>query len=173
MKQELLHKYDTINNIKNKLLNKVAKYSQEELNKVPEYGGWSAGQVLFHVAFAESGTILVINKNLAENKVYLKGNFRSVLSNIFLVISLKLPLKFKAPKAVSKVPDSITFEEISNYFDKNTQDFKKILEELPNELENKLIFKHPRAGLFTIHQTLNFTREHYLHHESQLDRLLK
>jgi DNA-binding transcriptional regulator GbsR (MarR family) len=85
---------------------------------------------------------------------------------------LKLPLKFKAPKQVSKVPDSISKDEIKKYFDKNTKDFIKILEELPVDLEDKLIFKHPISGLFSITQTLNFVREHYLHHERQLNALL-
>jgi len=43
---------------------------------------------------------------------------------------------------------------------------------LPVELEDKFIFKHPRSGLFNIDQTLNFVREHYLHHERQLNALL-
>ena len=61
---------------------------------------------------------------------------------------------------------------MKQYFDKNSADFKKILQDLPVELEDKFIFKHPRSGMFNIDQTLNFVREHYLHHERQLDALL-
>lgn len=172
MSAALVEKYKAIEVIKDKFLNKVEKLSYEDLNKIPTDGGWSAAQVLYHCAFAESGTILVINKNLAENKVDTKSDIGSILRNIALVLFLKLPLKFKAPKQVSKVPDTITLEEIKKYFDKNTNEFKKILNDLPAELEDKFIFKHPRSGLFNIQQTINFTREHYLHHERQLDALL-
>lgn len=172
MSVQLIEKYSDIDAVKSKFLKKVADLSNEQLNKIPADGGWSAGQTLFHCAFAESGTIIVINKNLAENSVQTKSDLGSVFRNIALVIFLKLPLKFKAPKQVSKVPESITLDEVKKYFDKNTADFKKILNDLPVELEDKFIFKHPRSGLFNIDQTLNFVREHYLHHERQLDALL-
>ena len=51
-------------------------------------------------------------------------------------------------------------------------EFQKILNDLPESLEDKFIFKHPILGLFNIHQTLNFSKEHLLHHERQLDALL-
>ncbi len=172
MSAELVKKYDEIEGLKNKFLKKITNLSIEQLNKVPSDGGWSAGQVLYHVAFAESGTILVINKNLAETTTKQKSDLGSFFRNILLVISLKLPLKFKAPKQVSKVPEITTLVELIEYFDKNTTGFKKILNDLPVSLEDKFIFKHPRAGFFNINQTLNFTREHYLHHERQLDALL-
>ncbi len=172
MSTHLTEKYNEVKAVKDKFLKKTANLSNEQLNKIPANGGWSAGQTLYHCAFAESGTILVISKNLAENKVTAKSDIGSVFRNILLVIFLKLPLKFKAPKVVSKVPESISIDEIKNYFDKNTTDFTKILNDLPTDLEDKFIFKHPRSGLFNIGQTLNFTREHYLHHERQLDLLL-
>lgn len=172
MSAQLTEKYSDIEAVKSKFLKKVAGLSNEQLNRIPADGGWSAGQTLFHCAFAESGTIIVINKNLAENSVQTKSDFGSVFRNILLVIFLKLPLKFKAPKQVSKVPENITLDEVKKYFDKNTADFKKVLQDLPVELEDKFIFKHPRSGLFSITQTLNFVREHYLHHERQLDALI-
>ena len=172
MSTQLTEKYLEIEAVKNSFLKKAEPLSYDHLNKLPADGGWSAGQVLYHCAFAESGTILVINKNLTENKILQKSDIGSVFRNISLVLFLKLPLKFKAPKQVSKVPETISFDEIKKYFDKNSSDFRKILEELPAELEDKFIFKHPRSGLFNITQTLNFTREHYLHHERQLNALL-
>lgn len=172
MNTDLKEKYLEIEAIKNNFLKKVEALSFDKLNKLPADGGWSAGQVLYHCAFAESGTVFVINKNLAENKIQQKSDIGSVLRNISLILFLKLPLKFKAPKQVSKVPETITLDELKKYFGKNSADFRKILEELPAEMEDKFIFKHPRSGLFNIIQTLNFTREHYLHHERQLNALL-
>ncbi len=172
MSTELIEKYSEVEAVKTKFLKKTANLTHEQLNKIPVNGGWSIGQTLYHCAFAESGTILVINKNLAEGKAHQKSDLSSVLRNISLIVFLKLPLKFKAPKQVSKVPDTITLEEVITYYDKNTADFKKILDVMPTDLEDKLIFNHPRAGLFNIGQALNFVREHYMHHERQLDALL-
>lgn len=172
MSAELVKKYDEIYVVKNKFLQKVEHLTIEQINKIPSDGGWSIGQTLYHCAFAESGTIMVINNNLSEKKVKENSDFASVFRNILLVIFLKLPIKFKAPKQVSKVPETIGLEEIVKYFNNNTLGFKNILEDLPVELEDKFIFKHPRSGMFNITQSLNFVREHYLHHERQLDALL-
>jgi len=172
MSKVLAEKYSDIEAVKNKFLKKVAHLSYEQFNKIPSKGGWSIGQTLYHCAFVESGVILVINKNLSENKTTLKSDLVSKLRSLLLVGFLKSPLKIKAPKVASKVPDTISVEDIKKYFDKNAVDFKKLLNELPVELEDKFIFKHPLAGLFNIKQTIGFTTEHYLHHEQQLDALM-
>lgn len=173
MSASLLKKYDEIEKIKDRLLQKVKDLSPEKLNHSPAEGQWSPGQILFHVYYSESGTIKVIAKNLAGNKVTLRADITGWIRNVLLIVLLRSPIKFKAPAVASKVPDSISQEELKNLFGKNNTEFRKILDELPKELEDKFIFKHPAGGLFTISQTLNFVREHYLHHEAQLNRLLK
>ena len=172
LSKELIHKYNEIEVVKKRFLKKVENISYEQLNRLPLNNGWSAGQVLYHCGIAESGTILTINKNLNDHKVQFNSGWKNLFQNIVLVLFLKLPIKFKAPKIVSSVPEVITYQELKKSFDANTQDFKKILQDLPSELEYKLIFKHPISGLFNIHQTLRFLLEHYLHHERQLDALL-
>ena len=86
---------------------------------------------------------------------------------------MRSPLKIKAPAVASKVPDSITIDEIKEYFAMNSENYRQLLNDLPMELEDKQIFKHPLAGLFNIEQTIHFVREHYLHHEKQVNALLK
>ena len=172
MSVQLVEKYNDIASIKQKLLAKISTISDEKFNELPSNGGWSLGQTYYHVYFSEYGTIKTIQKNLRENKVMNDTKIGDVFRNIFLVIMLKLPIKFKAPKVVSKVPEIISKKEIEEMFAKNSEEFKSILNDLPNDLENKQIFKHPIAGLFNINQCMNFVREHYMHHERQIDALL-
>lgn len=173
MSAQLAKKYDEIEQIKQRYLKKVAAVSQEKLDKIPAVGQWSLGQVLYHMYFAENGTIKVIQKNLRENKVRHNSGISDSIRNIILMIFLKTPLKFKAPTVVSKVVDTITLDEVEKLFAENSTEFKQLLNDLPKELENKQIFKHPMSGMFNIEQTLVFVREHYLHHEMQLNALLK
>lgn len=173
MSAQLIKKYEEIEAIKDRFLLKVANVSDEQFNKIPAEGKWSLGQTFYHMYFAEVGTIKMIQKNLRENKVLKKTAYSDVFRNILLVITLRLPIKFKAPAVVSKVVETITFDEVRTLFENNTNDFKLLLNELPADLENKQIFKHPIAGMFNINQVLNFVREHYLHHEMQLNALLK
>ena len=172
MSEQLVQKYKEIETIKKRYLDKISILSEEQLNKDPGAGKWSSGQLMFHLYYSESGTIRSIGKNLRENKVKNKSGISDMLRNFLLVIVLRTPLKIKAPAVASKVPDSITMEEIKSLLDKNTEEFKTLLTELPKELEDKQIFKHPLSGFFNIDQTLNFVRAHYLHHEAQLNRLL-
>ena len=172
MSNNLLKKYDAIEQMKAHFLKKVEGFSDEQLNTIPVNNGWSAAQVLYHCAFVEDGVIVTIQKNLAENKVYIQKDFKSILRSVFLDLALKSPLKFKAPKVVSKVPNQVSLVELKKFNEANSIKFLQILHELPAELEDKYIFKHPISGLFTIHQTLDFLYKHFVHHERQLDALL-
>lgn len=173
MSKQLAKKYEDIEDVKNQFLQKVANIPDDLFNQKPDDGSWSLAQVFYHIYFVEFGTITTINKNLKADKVKLNAGISNVFRSLLLKIILKSPFKFKAPKVVSEVPAQISFQEIKEMFDKNTQAFKDVLTDLPEALENKQIFKHPLAGLFTINETLHFVREHYLHHEMQIDRLLK
>jgi uncharacterized damage-inducible protein DinB len=172
MSADLIKEYSEIDVVKNRFLQKAEKVSHQQLNQLPENSGWSAGQVLYHCAMAENATIDTINKNLKENRVQLDSNWKSKYRNALLVLFLKLPFKYKAPKIVSSVPAEISYDEIKKRFNDGSIEFKEVLQKLPVGLEDKLIFKHPFLGLFDIHQTLKFLLEHYLHHERQLDALL-
>ncbi|MDB5228316.1 MAG: hypothetical protein JWN78_2509 [Bacteroidota bacterium] len=172
MSVRLVSRYNEIDAIKKRYIDKVADMPDEQLNKHAGNGQWTAGQLLYHLYFSESGTIKVIQKNLRENKVKNRSGISDILRNILLMGFLRSSMKFKAPAVASKVPDHVSLEEIKGLYEKNTAEFKTLLAELPKELENKQIFKHPISGLFNINQTLNFVREHYLHHEAQLKRLL-
>ena len=111
MANNLLNKYQAIEEIKTRFLKKVEGLSDAQLNKIPADGGWSAAQVLYHCGMAENETINTIQKNVQAQKVKLNRNFKSILNNILLVVFLKLPLKFKAPKVVSSVPEKCSFAD--------------------------------------------------------------
>lgn len=172
MNEQLLRQYQGIQKIKTDLLNKIKTVDEEQLNRKPSDGSWSLGQVYYHCYLAEYGTIKTIEKNLKENKVKLESQFLDTWRNRLLLLVLQSPIKFKAPKVVSKVPDKITYKEIEDYFTSSTAAFQTILAQLPEDILNKRIFKHPIAGLFNIEQTLNFVGEHYKHHIMQIDRML-
>ncbi len=173
MSVQLAKKYNEIEKIKQEFLLKIETISPEKSNTVPAEGKWSLGQVYFHLYYAESGTIKVIQKNLRENKIKNKSGISDNLRSVLLKAVMRSPLKIKAPAVASKVPDSITIDEIKEYFAMNSENYRQLLNDLPMELEDKQIFKHPLAGLFNIEQTIHFVREHYLHHEKQVNALLK
>jgi uncharacterized damage-inducible protein DinB len=172
MSEPLIKKYHQIETIKKRYLSQVANLPEEQFNQAPEDGSWSIAQVLYHLYLAENGTIRAVQKNLRENNVKAHSKISDMFRNMLLVLFLKSPLKFKAPSILGSMPDHIKREEINKLFGEATDSFKEVLNGLPKQLENKRIFKHPVSGKFNIGQTLNFVREHYLHHQGQLNKLL-
>lgn len=151
MSAELIKIYDEIDKVKALFLQKVEKISDRQLNQQPENGGWSAGQVLYHCDLVESATFDTITNNLKKDKVSLESDWKSKLRSSVLVMFLKLPLKFKAPKVVSKVPEKINYDELFKRYKDTTEAFRDVLHHLPKDLEKKLIFNHPSVGLLDIH----------------------
>ena len=46
------------------------------------------------------------------------------------------------------------------------------VENFPKEKMNKAVFKHPRAGLLSMNQTMSFFINHVKHHIQQIDALV-
>jgi hypothetical protein len=50
-------------------------------------------------------------------------------------------------------------------------DYEGFISQLPSGYHEKLIFRHPRAGMFDLSQTLRFLTDHITHHLFQLERI--
>jgi cysteinyl-tRNA synthetase len=91
-----------------------------------------------------------------------------------LIVSQRVPLKYKAPKViVSNTPQQLALEEIKNRWAKVRQDLKNILKSIEEADQKKLIFKHPLAGKFNAKQAIVFLKEHIHHHLPQINRLIR
>ena len=155
-----------------KLLASVKALSTEKQQHAPE-GKWSIQQILAHLIAAEKLSIMYLHKKMLGIKEVEDTGVLEEIKMIVLQLSQRLPLKFKAPRAVvENTPSYATFEELTADWDKTRAELKTLLEKFEDSQIRKKIYKHIRAGRLNIQHTLMFFREHIIHHTPQIKKLL-
>lgn len=101
-------------------------------------------------------------------------NLKHDLLMIVLILSQRLPFKFKAPAVVaSNTPSYKSLDEFTREWEKTRVLLRATLEKISDGQLKKQVYRHPIAGLINIEQALIFFREHLLHHQPQIGRALK
>lgn len=168
---KLVLKYIELANLKEQILNSVKGFSVDELNFKPSESEWSISQVIEHLIDSETGTNKYINyrlKNIHEQPSVGLANF---LKSKVLNKKLKSNQKFKVPSILSEPEVGSDFKTLKEKWDKSRLYLIQSVENYPKEQLNKAVFKHPRAGLLSMNQTLAFMINHLNHHIPQIDRL--
>jgi uncharacterized damage-inducible protein DinB len=151
--------------------NKASGYSENLFHAQPEPGKWSLQQVLHHIWFAANGSLKVMKNKMSKAETLKDSSLESTMRSYFLKLMLFLPVNYKAPKEVSVVPNDVSFDELKTNWDLTVAGLSELIDLCKGGLENKLVFKHPVAGWFTLNQTLTFILDHLEHHQKQLEGL--
>ena len=167
--------FDEIETQRHALLESLATFSDEQLNKIPCPGRWSIAHILSHLITGERMSLLYVRKKMQAVKEVRDTGLWEEVKMVILKISQRLPgLKFKAPR---KVVESTTLYHdlpaITREWENVRVEFKALLEKIPDEYLNRKIYRHPRAGYLNVKQGLIFFREHVIHHTPQIKRLAK
>lgn len=165
-KEKLMLRFSKVEALKVQYLLYASPYI-ETINK--KYGGedqWTAGQILFHLYASESGTLAYMKKKVNAEALQ-KGNLISWFKTNLLYLALQLPLKYKAPKAVAKVPEEIDFERLKRKWSLVREEMNDFLLSLNEQTIAMQIFKHPVAGRMNAIQALTFLEHHLQHHLKQ------
>ncbi len=170
--QQVLLKFDNYIS-KWEQLKELLSYADDGLINKSVDGKWSIGQICYHLYISESGTLQYIQKRIKEGKVSKTTGFNNFFNNTLLAVALKMPLKYKAPKSVSEVPQSVDIKDLLHAWDEQNHSFRETIRNMPKSYADKEIFKHPVAGKFNIDQTVNFIIEHFEHHLPQIKSILK
>ena len=90
-----------------------------------------------------------------------------------LVAAFHSPLKFKAPKGVADLPETLEFQDASFAWAEVREDWREFVEAFPEALNDRLIFRHPFVGLLGPAQTMTFLNGHLANHVGQIARIRK
>jgi uncharacterized damage-inducible protein DinB len=148
----------------------------DRANTPPGHGQWSAAQVVHHLLMAETGICQYIEKRLTKAEELEEAGAGAYLRASLLRILLRLPfLRFSAPSKLKELTptDVPTLPLLRTEWEGVRRRLERILNEYPSRLLNRAIFKHPRSGMLTIYQTLDFMIDHILHHQRQLTRIAR
>ncbi|RTQ52265.1 DinB family protein [Hymenobacter gummosus] len=146
---------------------------------VPGPGQWSAAQVVHHLLSAEAGIAQYVQHKLLEADQLGRRTLTMRLRAILLRLALRLPgTRFKAPSRLADLtpadPGQLPpLPELRRQWASTRRQLEQLLNEFPGPLLARAIFKHPRVGMLTITQTLDFMLDHVLHHRQQLTRISK
>jgi len=151
------------------LLTTLADYSDEQLNRKPANGGWSAIQVLHHLLLVEDLSLGYVRKKLSFQPKVEKAGLSSYLRGWFVSAYLGSPLKRKAPAGVgdAHLPTFATLADTRVRWEQVRQAWATFFNELPPELLDKEVYKHPFAGRLGWSQTIAFFEAHFQRHRKQ------
>lgn len=149
-------------------------FNDEQLNRQPGPGQWSALQVVHHVMRAEKLSLAYIQKKLSYKPALPSVGFTWYWRRIVLWLATHVPVKLKAPANVSTefLPEQSKLAETIAEWKQVRTELRSYLESLPNELFHKIIYRHPIAGLMPLEGMLYFFRAHLERHFKQIKRSL-
>jgi uncharacterized damage-inducible protein DinB len=156
-----------------KVFGNLAKLPPEKLNYSPQ-GKWSINQIVAHLITAERLSLLYMQKKIQGIEEADDSGIVEELKMLVLIVSQRLPLKFKAPKVVKEhTSNTDNLEQLNRDWEKVRGDLKQLLETIPDNRINRKIYKHVFAGKLNVKHALRFLREHIIHHMPQIERLSK
>lgn len=173
MTRSLKRSFNTLEGSKANLLTLVSKMTEEELNRKPEPGKWSIGQILYHLLQVEVLSLQYMRKKMDNVTDINNTSVKERLRMVMLRGSLALPLKYKAPKVVSEnIPEEINLEGVKVSWTAIRNELYLFIDNLPEDMLRHKIFRHPFIGMINIGQVLSFYQSHFNHHLPQIKRLL-
>ena len=172
MNEPLQRRFNRLETARRDVLAGLEGHDRTRLNRPRADGGWSALQVLHHVIAAEAGTLRYTSKKMLGGTSLPRAGLLSRLRVLSLQVAMVSPLRFKAPAVTADVPEEIDPDELRARWDEVRTGWKKLLGEFPEEILDRLVFRHGFVGLMGLPDTLAFLQAHLDHHARQVDRAL-
>jgi hypothetical protein len=172
MDDRLQPSFERLEATRREVLARLEGRDRERLNRPRADGGWSALQVLHHVITAEAGTLRYISKKMQGGASLPPAGVKSRLRLVALQLANVSPFRFKAPGPTAEVPDEIDPGELKVRWEETRRGWTERLEGFPDELLDRMVFRHSMVGLMGLPDTLKFLQSHLSHHARQVERLL-
>lgn len=153
----------------NDVMHDINKMQPVQREFRPEPYEWNSIQVFEHLINVHNGASKGIQFGLLKNKKKY-ARFRDRWKYFTLLFLLNTPKKFKAPEMVHP-KQNLSWEELQIQWSQSVEKLENVLSTLNEKEKDLLVFKHPRAGLLTANQTLNFLHSHVNHHQIQLSKI--
>lgn len=173
-KKTLYIRFDRLNQSLLKLFDLLAHYSDHELNQSPGQHKWSPTQIMNHLILSEKLSIAYCQKKLSFNPNLKKSGFMTTLRTNMIRGYLYSPLKFKAPSIINTpvLPKEDTIENIRKNWNKVRNDLKDFINDLPESMLDKELYKHPFGGRISVLGMLKVMEAHFDNHRKQIVRAI-
>jgi hypothetical protein len=139
----------------------------------PDAKSWSILQVCLHLIVSEELSLLYLNKKLQYKSKIAPAGISSSLRSFSLNLVLRFPFRLSAPQRVSEFPKNLDWITLKDRWVNVREGMKKRLATIPEDMKDKLVYKHPSVGRLSLYQMLTFFRTHINRHENQISRLIQ
>lgn len=173
MTSQLQKQFAFLEEERSRLLQHLKSLNSEQLN-FHEPAKWSLNQVYAHLIASEQLSVNYLKKKTQGLAQLPNTGFVEELKMTVLIISQRLPVKFKAPKVVvENTPIYESAKQIEEAWNNTRSDLAQVLNRFAEDQLNRKVYRHPLAGLLNIKQALRFFQEHMIHHQPQIKNLLR
>jgi DinB superfamily len=165
--------FDRLERQRSQVLGMLKNLPEEKFHVAPT-GKWMVAQIITHLITSETLSLGYMRKKSLGIDGLKDSGLKQVVVFWLLKISQRIPVRYKAPKAVvENTPSAFSKDELLSRWDNSRRELNNFLNTIPDNYSRRLIFKHPVAGMLDARQTVGFMYEHVLHHLPQIKRLLK
>jgi len=173
MKEKTDKAFNRLEIQKKELIHHYGSLSEDQLCFNPGPGEWNLLQVMRHLVTAEKQSMNYIQRKMESAEQIPKTGTGSVFRFFILKLALILPIKYKAPKIAQVNEDYQDFELMKAEWDDIRDNMKKMIDQSDDQTLAKAVYKHPRAGFLNVKQAIEFMENHIVHHQKQIDRIIK
>jgi hypothetical protein len=162
MKEQLILDF---NETTQELLSTISSFRQEEFNKIPFEGSWTAGQVAEHLFKSESNipNVLKGNSKITERNPFEKT---AIIESVFLDFSKKL----QSPEFILPSSDPKNKEDLIKGFETTRKELRNLIE--TSDLTKTFTdFPFPQIGELTGWEWICFAVSHSKRHIRQLKNI--
>ena len=174
MNTKIANLWQKLETQRTQLMQDISKFDNAILNKKPKPDAWSVVQTMQHLMAAEAASLSYMRKKLSFVNQVPKAGFKSHIRRFLLNVAFVLPLKFKAPPNLSKMPyDDLDFQTLKNKWAELRAEYLDLLNKLPQNVFSAELWRHQIAGKMTLFQMIDFFDDHQKRHRGQIERTLK
>jgi hypothetical protein len=172
MNEGLQERFGRLEEMRREVLARLEGQDAARLNRPRDDGGWSVLQVLHHVITAEEGTRRYVSKKMLAGASLPRSGLASRLRLMALQAANASPLRFRAPAGTGDVPTEVQPDELVSRWAETRAEWRELLDGFPEELLDRVVFRHALVGLMGLPDTLSFLQSHLAHHARQVEQLL-
>jgi hypothetical protein len=168
----LQRRFERLEATRRGVLVRLDGHDRETLNRRRADGGWSALQILHHVINAEAGTLRYTSKKMLAGTSLPRAGLMSRLRLLALQAANASSFRFRAPAGTGDVPSEGDPDGLRTRWDDVRKGWVELLDGFPEELLDRMVFRHAIVGLMGLPDTLDFLQSHLDHHARQVERRL-
>jgi len=174
MKLKVQKQLDEADEQLHRLVKRLSRHSEEDLNRKPSEAEWSVMQVMVHLRLAEFYTVEYMKKKLTGGNIPKKNSLKGKIMTGLYPLLFNAPIKVKAPALINSdaLPLKSSFWDVTKQWKQQRAELRIYLLSLNDAQLKGEIYKHPVFGRSDVNGLLKFYLLHTKRHEKQINRLL-